>query len=208
MLTKEGNFAASLQGKRHNWNELEPSVYQKKGPNPADISGSHGQWCDHCHQHFLQIENGKDRTGEWLDATGAWLKLVGEVILEGTITLVKNLAIGLVTLFVMLVWLIESFCSGAQEDARRYQAEQSEKDGLNSVTRDELNRIHQALLLERQGLLKGIGQVENTLYFHAGHRQVTRELEEDRLAAFKNALHKTEQQLDDVEAMLKTHKHA
>ncbi len=208
MLTKEGNFAASLQGKRHNWNELEPSLYQKKSPDKGGTSASHGQWCDHCHQHFLRIENNKDRTGEWLDATGAWLKLIGEVVLEGTIALVKNLAIGLVTLFVMIVWLIESFCTGAQEDARRYEAELSEKDDLNSSTRDALNRIHQALLLERQGLLKGIGQVENTLSFHAGHWQVNRKQEEDRLAAFRDALHQTEQQLDDVEAMLKTHKHA
>lgn len=207
MLTKEGNFAASMQGKRHNWNELEPSLYKKKSPHPADISVSQGQWCDHCHQHFLQIENNKDRSGEWLAAAGAWLKLAGEVLLEGTLALVKDLATGLVTLFVMIVWLIESFCSGAQEDARRYQAEQSEKDGLNSVTRDALNRIHQALLLERQGLLKGIGEVENTLYFQAGHRQVLREQEEAKLAAFRDALHQTEQQLDDVEAMLKTHKH-
>ena len=164
------------------------------GPLAAD-----GWYCPHCLGTLFEKEEEADRSGEWAQALGQWTMYVGSFLLEISIAI----ATGIIGALGTLAWIIVHWTDGAAQDWRIYQAELSERDGLDMRTRDAITSLHSDKLARRVKLLQEKDYLIDAL---STCEPIEKNLLEARINGIRRVLQEMEFELQDYESTLRIHK--
>ncbi len=138
---------------------------------------NHGWWCTDCTDQLIAQDEQHDRTGEWLEALSSWSFIAGRL----TGTLLIDIASGIVGLFMALAWIFMCLHDGFATDAREHEQQLHERDGLTREIRDDMNRVYDETLRDRQDVLKRVDQAKAIMAQTSGCS------DSESLSAFKQA---------------------